>query len=272
VRTLDIKVGDYFKHCGLRAFKLSKSKAVREDGIIITAYKHTEDKVLTCSASKNGYPATSYTLEDGKVKYVLVHRLVAEAFVYNPDNLDSVDHINENKLDNSAGNLRWTSLHENIEFYNHKENRELLLLKDENFKLSQQLKAVKTENKELTRLHAQLQKAELATIDRIGDAVSKALLKLKKEAMLQGVADKTVDKLTTTLGKKFDSVDVMIAATAKPVNVNGVEYQSSRAAARFICSDPDITATEATVRKEIQRYVKGLRPSWEYKGKYLIGG
>ena len=37
------------------------------------------------------------------------HRLVAEAFIPNPDNLPYVHHINENKLDNSVDNLQWVS-------------------------------------------------------------------------------------------------------------------------------------------------------------------
>ncbi|WP_052697233.1 NUMOD4 domain-containing protein [Vibrio parahaemolyticus] len=43
----------------------------------------------------------------------LVHRLVAEAFIPNPDNLETVDHIYPNKDNNSMFNLQWMSLLDN---------------------------------------------------------------------------------------------------------------------------------------------------------------
>jgi hypothetical protein len=62
-----------------------------------------------------GYIQVSLTHDTkGKVNR-LVHRLVAEAFIPNPDNLTDVDHIDEDKTNNKKSNLRWIKHAENVQ-------------------------------------------------------------------------------------------------------------------------------------------------------------
>lgn len=51
--------------------------------------------------------------KDKVIKTTGVHRLVAEAFIPNPDNLPCVDHIDGNKLNNKVENLQWISYSDN---------------------------------------------------------------------------------------------------------------------------------------------------------------
>lgn len=52
--------------------------------------------------------------KNGKIKCYRVHRLVAEAFIPNPNNLPQIDHINTDRSDNRVCNLRWCSHKENM--------------------------------------------------------------------------------------------------------------------------------------------------------------
>jgi hypothetical protein len=63
--------------------------------------------------SKTGYRYVILSI--GKKKYNLkIHRLVALAFIPNPNNLPMVNHINKNRLENSVSNLEWcTTLYNN---------------------------------------------------------------------------------------------------------------------------------------------------------------
>ncbi len=62
--------------------------------------------------SRKGYMRVEMMV-DGKAKGFAVHRLVAIAFVPNPNNLPEVNHIDEVKLNNIASNLEWSSPKDN---------------------------------------------------------------------------------------------------------------------------------------------------------------
>lgn len=53
-----------------------------------------------------GYVRVSL-LKKSKVKHFFLHRLVAEAFIPNPNNLPFINHKDENKLNNRVDNLEW---------------------------------------------------------------------------------------------------------------------------------------------------------------------
>ena len=69
-------------------------------------------RLLTGFVSKCGYQVISLSSKNNVIKKS-VHRLVAEAFLENPDNKSVVDHINRNKSDNRVENLRWVTYNEN---------------------------------------------------------------------------------------------------------------------------------------------------------------
>jgi hypothetical protein len=49
-------------------------------------------------------------------RHTSIHRLVAETYLPNPHNYDTVNHINEDKTDNRVENLEWMSNADNVEY------------------------------------------------------------------------------------------------------------------------------------------------------------
>lgn len=71
-----------------------------------------KEKILKLSHTRRYLTAYLYDLQ-GKRKNVLVHRIVAKAFLDNPDKLNEIDHIDGNPENNVVENLRWTTHKEN---------------------------------------------------------------------------------------------------------------------------------------------------------------
>ena len=73
--------------------------------------------IISPKTTNSGYLQV-HLYKNGKCKAFLVHRLVASAFLINPYDYETVNHIDENKLNNHVDNLEWCSLKMNNEKYN----------------------------------------------------------------------------------------------------------------------------------------------------------
>lgn len=71
-----------------------------------TYEKPLSGKQMKQSMHDKGYKTVSLT-KDGKTKMMFVHRIVAESFLPNPDNLPMVNHKDEDKTNNFLENLEW---------------------------------------------------------------------------------------------------------------------------------------------------------------------
>lgn len=87
------------KIVGFETYSISSEGRIRND-------KRNKSKIATLN--KYGYYSSSFS-----GKNFLIHRLVAQAFISNPDNKLIVNHIDGNKINNKVENLEWVSSSEN---------------------------------------------------------------------------------------------------------------------------------------------------------------
>lgn len=78
----------------------------------IKSSKNRHKKILAPFVDKDGYLQIALS-KNGNVKKFKIHRLVAQAFISNPNAKPQINHIDGNKMNNHVGNLEWCTDREN---------------------------------------------------------------------------------------------------------------------------------------------------------------
>ena len=77
--------------------------------------RNCRGKLLRPGLNHNGY-LKCVLCKKGKTKTIYIHRLVAQAFIPNPQDLPQVNHKDEDKTNNSVDNLEWCSSKYNVNY------------------------------------------------------------------------------------------------------------------------------------------------------------
>lgn len=77
------------------------------------SYHYRQGKILSCRINNCGYISVRLC-KGGKVYTRFPHRLMAEAFIPNPQNKGETNHRDGNKLNNTLENLEWVTHSENM--------------------------------------------------------------------------------------------------------------------------------------------------------------
>ena len=104
-------------------YEISNYGRIRSlDRVIIQKGKFGQDtnhiykgKILVPDHIHNGYLGVDLHV-NGKIKRMLVHRLVATHFIIKPEGKDYINHIDNNPSNNHVNNLEWCTQSENIQY------------------------------------------------------------------------------------------------------------------------------------------------------------
>jgi hypothetical protein len=103
-----------------RVFSVERVKTVNDNGRVYD--KPIQAKQLRQWMHSKGYKVVTLT-KDGVSKTHFVHRLVAEAFIENPNGLPMINHKDEDKTNNLPENLEWCDAYYNVMYGNGRKKR-----------------------------------------------------------------------------------------------------------------------------------------------------
>lgn len=83
------------------------SYRVTKSGKVYSYRQGNTLKPLSSVLDSSGYPIVKLYDNNSKPRTIAVHRIIADTFISNPDNLECINHKDENKQNNSIENLEW---------------------------------------------------------------------------------------------------------------------------------------------------------------------
>lgn len=132
------------------------------------------NEIRAISYTHDGY-AKVRLIYKGKDKTARIHRLVAEAFIPNPENKETVNHIDGNKKNNNVNNLEWADRHEQLKHaYKNKLKKPMKGVLSPNAKLTiEQVEAIRNEYVPRSREHGTVALSKKYGVNNstIGDVV-----------------------------------------------------------------------------------------------------
>lgn len=86
---------------------------------------HVQERILKPKSGKNGYFEIALS-KNGKLHFFRCHRLVADAFIPNPNHFPVINHKDEDVTNNKVSNLEWCSVSYNTSYSVHKRSQKVL--------------------------------------------------------------------------------------------------------------------------------------------------
>lgn len=92
----------------------------------IFKYEKITNNILKGHKIQKGYIQVRLINQNGESKSFLIHRLVAQAFIPNPNNYPQINHKDENKENNKVDNLEWCNCYYNNNYGTKKERLSII--------------------------------------------------------------------------------------------------------------------------------------------------